>query len=116
MKSVEESLAFVEFQTNICGLEVQVIKIQNCLWVLRKCHLTYDEVDELRRGELQQGVAQLHGGRAEPHGAEGADQGGQDGDRLPVPEGDPPVAIVLLVPVTLPDWHDSGTPESREPT
>ena len=35
--------------------------------------LTYDEVDELRRGELKQGVAQLDGGRAEPHGAEGAD-------------------------------------------
>ena len=73
--------------------------------------LTYDQVDQLGRGKLQQGVAQLQGGRTEPHGAKGADQRGQDRDGLPVPEGDPPVPIVLLVPVTLPDGHDPGTPE-----
>ena len=64
--------------------------------------------------ELQQGGAQLHGGRAEPHGAEGAEQRGQDRDRLSVPEGDPPVAVVLLVPVTLPYWHDPFTPEGEQ--
>ena len=42
--------------------------------------LTYDEVDELRRGELEEGVAELDGGRAQPRGAEGAAQRGQDGD------------------------------------
>ena len=86
-----------------CDLEIQIME----------CRLTYDKIDELGRGELQQGVAQLHGGRAEPHGAEGAEQRGQDRDGLPVAEGDPPVAIVFLVPVTLPYRHDPFTPEGE---
>ena len=72
--------------------------------------LTNDEVDELRRGKLQEGVAELDGGRAQPHGAEGADEGGQHRQRPPLAEGDPPVARVLLVPVTLPHRHDPCTP------
>ena len=79
---------------------------------LKEFSLTYDEVDELGRGELEEGIAELDGGRARPRGAEGADQRGQDGDGPAVgAEGHQPVALVPLVPVALPDRHDPGAAE-----
>ena len=76
-----------------------------------KTALTYDEVDELGRGELEEGVAELDGGRARPRGAEGAAQRGQDGDGAAVGGGHQPVALVPPVPVALPHRHDPGAAE-----
>ena len=81
---------------------------------LKEFSLTYDEVDELRRGELEEGVAELYCGRARPRGAEGAEQRGQDGDGAAVGAGGhQPVALVPPVPVALPHRHDPGAAEDR---